>query len=223
MTNPIVTPDWTDQYSDWQGTWPELVDTANQILANQFHNAKPITERLARHYQAKGAVSRGNKLGRAAIFGVRDLMSLVSTKKLVTEGFPLEYASTLVSNAPATQVAQALTPSGAKATSVVANMMSQLGGALLPDVPRAFSAQASLSAASSVTSDPPLWEPSVTTPMRTISQTLFPPQPALSPVPWMQLTLDEAALKKASIAERTQAAHALLGLASRLTAPTGDQ
>lgn len=225
MSKPVnpAPANWIAQYQDWHGTLPDLVSTANTILADQFPGVpiEPVTLRTARHYQAKGAVSRGDKQGRSATFGVDDLMRLVSTKKLVTDGLPINYTSSLVTSSPAAHVAQALAPSGTKATAVVANMMSQLGHSE-PSTLRAFAgtATASFNASATPVAAPDPWRQHTA---RTFSQSLDPQDLPLSPVAWMQLSVDEAALKRASVDERARAAHALLGLASRLTAPTGDQ
>lgn len=222
---------WPNDYHGWTGSLTELVDTANTILRARDPHAPLVTVRTARHYQGEGMLGRGTKQGRSATFTFNDLAHLVSAKSLVNEGLPISYTSSVLASAPASNIAQALSPSGQKAADVVAQMMSQaapsstsapLGlsalmshvGGTLGGASASFSVPAgldSLAVAQSLRSA----SPASATPTLSSQAT-----PAQQPVPWLRLDIDEAALAQASSQERTTAAHALLHWAARLTAPT---
>lgn len=80
-----------DAYADWTGGFSDLVSVANSVLHQIDPTAAPITERSARHYQQVGALGRGTKSGRTALFSAPDLAALVATKGLIKEGFPLAH------------------------------------------------------------------------------------------------------------------------------------
>lgn len=196
---------WPTDYRTWKGTLPELVKTANAVLANKVPDSIPVSVRTARHYQDKGLIGRGDKQGRSAHYGFTDLEALVASKELVSGGLPIDYASSLMANTPMEAITTALAPSGQSASAVVANMMRSAHLAPLVShqaVPHAFNAPVMSLSSATRSVAPPLHSPM-----------------NLSPVAWLQLHVDEAALRVASATERTQAAHTLLHLASRLTAP----
>lgn len=87
-------PAWPDDYADWHGSFDELVGTARQVLARQGTDRRCLpSPRIVRHYQAIGAVGRGVRRGREAVFGVDDLTRVVATKHLVKNGWRLDNAS----------------------------------------------------------------------------------------------------------------------------------
>lgn len=208
---------WPHDYHTWTGNLSELVDTANTILRDQDPAAPLVTVRTARHYQGEGALGRGTKQGRAAAFNFHDLAQLVSAKSLVNEGLPISYTSSLLANTSAGDLALALSPSGQKATAVVAQMMAQSPPASHPVATLGSLFTTPLAAASRS----PTVSPGVPGGLGSLAVPQHLPAASTNrPVSWLRLDIDETALARASAQERTTAAHTLLHWAARLTAPT---
>lgn len=230
-------PHWPTDYQTWSGTLNELVDTANEVLAQSGTEAVPVSVRTVRHYQDRNVIGRGTKEGRSARFTFRDLSSLVSAKTMIGQGLPIDVTSFLLARSAPEDVDASLSSSGQKAADVIAKMMHKANlsstastlsasadpvGTLLPHWSAHVQGAAAFDAAAAFSSSTPalmavnnaLARGAKSAPFASSSPS------SLSPVSWMQLTVDEAALRAASGAERTRAAHALLNLASRLTAPT---
>jgi len=97
---------------NWTGTFDELITQANKILLKDDKNQKPINSRLARHYMQIGAVGRGVKNGRNAIFSLEDVNALVAVKKLASDGFPLKAATTLINSSKPSKINEQIEASG---------------------------------------------------------------------------------------------------------------
>lgn len=232
-------PHWPTDYQTWSGTLNELVDTANEVLAQSGSEAVPVSVRTVRHYQDRNVIGRGTKEGRSARFTFRDLSSLVSAKTMIGQGLPIDVTSSLLAHSAPADVDASLSSSGQKAADVIAQMMHKANlsptgstlssaspvGTLLPHWSAHVQGASAFETASAFASSAPALmavNGSLARGAKSASVVGLSPS-LLSPVPWMQLTVDEAALRVASEAERTRAAHALLTLASRLTAPaSGD-
>lgn len=93
---------WPEGYRNWTGDFNDLVSTAGQIVARLNPGTKPPSASLIRHYQQIGCVGRGQKQGRASIFGFNELFQAVAAKDMAGSGMGLDLASQLVNNsAPA--------------------------------------------------------------------------------------------------------------------------
>lgn len=94
---------WPQDYQQWEGSLPELVQTAQSVLEAIQPDAKAPSERLVRHYKTKGLIQAKGRAGHADRYGYDALAAVVATKSLVKQGFTLNHASHFVNSSSATE------------------------------------------------------------------------------------------------------------------------
>lgn len=216
---------WPDGYRNWQGTFEDLVATAQAIQAEMDPGSKPLNARLLRHYQAEGAVGRGVKTGRSSQFGYADLVSAVAAKGLVGEGWSLRQSASLLSNTPTDAVAALVSsrndPSGEPENDAM-RLVRELMGSSSEASRSAFAAPRLMGQVQAVRGA----APSASFGLPRSAACPVSPRPASSLptncltaaaiTPWLSLSIDEAACAQAAPAEREAAACALEVWARRL-------
>lgn len=239
-----MTP-WTTRYAQWTGTFAELIETANAILAD-IPEAEVVTERTARHYQNVGVVGKGTRTGRTAHFTADDLAALVNAKTLAKD-VGLKMVSALSqSYAPSAVSDQVSVSYGAPSSEgAPVNAATALVASLMANSPPASSALP-LPSLNALTHTPSTLTSSIGGsvlrgcagmsasaggPAAVRLNAFIPPaQASVSPPPapgrafhhhtpvhWLTIAIDEAEATRAAPIERADAARVLRALADRLT------
>lgn len=105
---------WQERYGGWEGGVAELAELAERLENEVFPSARdegnPPNVRLIRNYVTLGVMSRGERRGKEAIFGLRHLAEFLVARLLVREGWPLPKLAELVRSSSDDRLYELLPP-----------------------------------------------------------------------------------------------------------------
>ncbi len=83
---------WQARFGAWEGSIHDLADLAARLQGEIFTGEAQETlanVRLIRHYLAIGLMTRGERRGKEAVFGLRQLLEYLAARALLRDGWPL--------------------------------------------------------------------------------------------------------------------------------------
>lgn len=89
---------WIKALSHWEGTANELADKVGALTRDLGLSQDTITpnERLVRHYVQSGILSRPERRGKEAHFGLRQILEFIAARVLSQDGWPMAKIAEMV-------------------------------------------------------------------------------------------------------------------------------
>jgi hypothetical protein len=91
-TNNDDLANWQARFGSWEGSVQDLANLAGRLQMDLFPGEGQETlanVRLLRHYFATGLMTRGERRGKEAVFGLRQLLEYLAARALLRDGWPL--------------------------------------------------------------------------------------------------------------------------------------